>query len=322
MSNGLTSDEVVTVVSAAVLAPSVLNTQPWRFRARDDVIEVWADADRGLTRLDPQGRELLISCGAALFNLRLSIAVLGRATVTRILPDPDQPTLVAQVRVGGPSRATARERRLHEVIPTRRASRHPFERADIPPDVLTAIQEAAHVEGARLERPPTWHGSALGGLVRDAERHQRDDPAVAADVRAWTGDQAPPGAGIPSDRLGPKSTDPTALVRDFSMGAHVDGRESADFTVEGVFLVLLTDHDAGEDRVRAGQALERAWLEATTEGVSTTLLSQPTEVPALRPWLRDPTTAWGVPQLLLRLGYGPVPAPTDRRDLSEVLDLA
>jgi hypothetical protein len=322
MSNGLTGDEVVTVVSAAVLAPSVLNTQPWRFRARDDVIEVWADADRGLTHLDPQGRELLISCGAALFNLRLAIGVLGRATVTRILPDPDQPTLVAQVRVGGPYRTTTRERRLHEAIPTRRSSRHPFERADVPQDVLTAMQEAARLEGARLERPPTWHDPALAGLVRDAERHQRDDPAVVDDVRAWTGEQAPAGAGIPVDRLGPKSTDPRALVRDFSMGSHVDGRGSADFAVDGLFLVLLTDHDAGEDRVRAGQALERAWLEATAEGVSTTLLSQPVEVPALRPWLRDPTAAWGAPQLLLQLGYGPAPQRTDRRDVSEVLDFA
>ena len=60
------------LVAAAARAPSVHNTQPWRFRAGPDAVELWTDPRRKL-RADPSGREMLISCGAALFGLRLVI---------------------------------------------------------------------------------------------------------------------------------------------------------------------------------------------------------------------------------------------------------
>src|SRR6516225_8686290 len=57
------------LIATAARAPSVQNTQPWRFRVGDYVIELYADLGRKL-KVDPAGRELLISCGAALFGLR------------------------------------------------------------------------------------------------------------------------------------------------------------------------------------------------------------------------------------------------------------
>ena len=157
--------------------------------------------------------------------------------------------------------------------------------------------------------------------MRDAERKQRDDAFVTGDIHAWAGEGAPVGAGIPVANLGPRAMDPTALVRDFAAGANVVGRESADFPDEAFLMVLLTDHDSPVDRVRAGEALERVLLEATASGVSTALLTQPVEVPELRPWLRDPGSTWGSPQALLRLGYGPEPPQSPRRPVHEVLDL-
>lgn len=321
MSSTLTRDELETVVSAAVRAPSVLNTQPWKFRASGSAIDVWADPTRSLGHLDPQGRELLMSCGAAVLNLRLAVAALGRAVSHRLLPQPSEPTWVANVQVGGRYEPTAAERRLHAAIPNRRASRHPFDRVDVPDEVVTRLAEAAGAEGARLEAPPTWHRAALAKLVRDADRRQRDNPDVVQDIRQWTGDGATATEGVPTDHFGPKAADPTSLVRDFSLGHHVPDRESKDFGEEGLLLVLLTDHDGPIDRVRAGQALERVWLEATDAGVSLTMLTQPKEVPELRPWLRDPSSPWGSPQALLRIGYGPTPPATSRRPLTEVLEV-
>lgn len=319
MAQSLTRAELESVIGAAVRAPSILNTQPWRFHAREDVIDVWADPARALTHLDPQGRELLLSCGAALLNLRLALARLGRVATVQLLPDADQPDWVARIEVDGGHPTSDSEVRLFDAIEDRRASREPFTDVEVPEEVVAALAGAAEEEGARLDVPPRWHRAALAGLVHDADRRQLDDPDVVLDIRAWTGAAAPADAGIPIQELGPRPSDSTALVRDFAAGAPVAGREEADFGPVGLLLVLLTAHDSPIDRVAAGQALERVWLEATAAGVSMTLLTQPVEVPHLRPWLRDPSAPWGWPQALLRLGYGPRPPRTSRRPVDEVL---
>src|SRR5690242_4716936 len=72
-------DRLRAALGYAVLAPSSHNTQPWRFALREDSVEVYADRSRALRVVDPDGRELAISCGAALFHLRLAMRALGYA---------------------------------------------------------------------------------------------------------------------------------------------------------------------------------------------------------------------------------------------------
>jgi nitroreductase len=316
----LTRAELEDVVSAAISAPSVLNTQPWRFRAKDDVIDVIADLSRALPHLDPDARELLVSCGAALMNLRLAIASHGREPVVRLLPHPTDPGLLARVRIAGHRVATPIEKRLAEAIPLRRTSREPFRPEPVPSSVVEALVAAAEVEGARLDVAAGWTRTSLAGFVRDADLRQRGEPAVVADVDAWTR-HAPEGSGIPAASMGPRADDPQALVRDFAMGRAVEARPDAHFDDPALLAVLLTERDGAADRLRGGQALERVLLTATAEGLSTSLLTQPAEVSALRQLLRDPVRGVGWPQAILRLGYGPQPPQTPRRPVSEVLDV-
>jgi hypothetical protein len=99
-------DVIAELLQAATLAPSMHNTQPWRFRVlrADQTIELYADPSRTLTHGDPHGRGVHIACGAALLNLRLAVAVAGRAPVVRLLPEPGQPQLLAALRLTGPYR--------------------------------------------------------------------------------------------------------------------------------------------------------------------------------------------------------------------------
>jgi nitroreductase len=87
-------------VASAISAPSVLNTQPWSFIIRDNRVELHADKDRQLQVLDPHGRQLLMSCGAALLNLRLAIVQRTLDPEVRLLPEATDPLHVATVRIG------------------------------------------------------------------------------------------------------------------------------------------------------------------------------------------------------------------------------
>jgi hypothetical protein len=145
--SGLPRQTMVDLVAAATMAPSMHNTQPWRFRVdtASQTIGLYADPARMLRFGDPDGRALHIACGAALLNLRLAATVAGREPVVRLLPDPGQPLLLATVRLAGPCRPQPDEVELHEAIPARRTNRSPFSSRRVPPGVLAKLADAARL---------------------------------------------------------------------------------------------------------------------------------------------------------------------------------
>jgi len=100
----LTPDDIAGLVATAARAPSVHNSQPWQFRVRGTDLELHADPRRMLPQVDPDGREMLISCGAALYGLRLGLRRLGYRAEVEVLPDPAQPGLLARVSPGARER--------------------------------------------------------------------------------------------------------------------------------------------------------------------------------------------------------------------------
>ena len=138
------------LLNYAVLAPSGHNTQPWLFKLSDDRVELYADRIRGLPVVDPEDRALIISCGASLFHLRLALKHFGYSGEVETFPDPDNPDLLARVRLGSEHGATEEERSLFRAIPKRHSNRQAFEDRRVPERLLAALQEAAREEGAWL----------------------------------------------------------------------------------------------------------------------------------------------------------------------------
>jgi hypothetical protein len=140
------ADQVDFLIGTAARAPSVHNTQPWRFRAGEFAIDLYADPRRKL-HADPLGREMLISCGAALFGLRLAVRSLGYLPVVDLLPDPAQLQLLARVTLRAGAPMTARERQLLEAIPHRHTHRGPFDPGPLPAGLVPGLQHDALAEG-------------------------------------------------------------------------------------------------------------------------------------------------------------------------------
>lgn len=180
------ADQVNYLIATAARAPSVHNTQPWRFKLSPDAIELYADPGRKL-RIDRAGREMLISCGAALFGLRLAIRSLGYQPVTELLPDPAQQRLLARVRLGAAVPISAAERRMLEAIPHRHTHRGPFANGPLPDGLLPALQHDAMAEGSTLvlvQRALSYQ--QLTDVVNAVGRRQDLDPVARAEMRRWT----------------------------------------------------------------------------------------------------------------------------------------
>lgn len=302
---------------AAVHAPSVYNSQPWRFHVGHGFVDLYADGARRLPVVDTSGREQAISLGAALFNLRVAILNHHRIPLVRLLPDPSRPDLVARVSLGPPVRPDATVRALAAAIPQRHTNRRPFTSVTVPAEVLAELSGAARTEGARLtvlDEPARW---ALLALVRSADVRLRRDPHYRDELTVWTSDDTDRPDGVARPEFGPWDALETLPLRDFGLTRTTGPRRGGRFEPDPTVVVLSTEADGREQWLRAGQALERVLLTATVRGLATTPMTQPLEVPELR----ELVDSSGAPQVILRVGYGPACSASSRRPIRDVLVL-
>ena len=324
--SAILADQAEYLIATAARAPSVHNTQPWRFRVSPSAIELYCDPRRKL-RVDPAGREMLVSCGAALFGLRLAIRSLGYRPVVELLPDPDRLRLLARVTAGEPEPMTGLEREMLKAVPHRHTHRGAFAPDPLPAGLMAALQHDARAEGATLALVgPGPAYARLASIVGASGRRLDLDPRARAEIRRWsraTGTAARD--GVPAHAFPAtigRSTGRQAgrlRQRDFDEGRGV-GRLDPTGAAPAVTAILLTTTDGRADWLRAGQALHRLLLHAATRWVFASLYSQPLEAAAIRALIRNRLALPGAPQLLLQLGLAHTTHATARRAPGELIE--
>ncbi|TWF75150.1 nitroreductase family protein [Pseudonocardia hierapolitana] len=323
-----TATQLADAVEDALHAPSVHNSQPWRWRIGSDEVRLHADPQRHLVATDPDRRDLVLSCGAALHHLRVALAARGLRADIRRLPDPEDSTHLAtvEVRPGGEPADAA----LFPAIAERRTDRRRMSRRPVPAQHLNTLVEHAARNGATLVpvTRPAMRRQLVAAIVT-AQRLQREDVGYASELRMWTnrlpgGRDGVPAANVAAPLIG--TLDPSPLRRfgraELAQAARVAGHGRGDDAAE--LLVVTTAGDETADRLRAGEATSAVLLAATRIGLATTPLSQAMEIDSSR--LQVQRNVLGTPefpQLVIRVGWSasgaPAPPATPRRELRSVL---
>ncbi|EST39730.1 hypothetical protein N566_00330 [Streptomycetaceae bacterium MP113-05] len=322
-------ETVCALALAAASAPSMHNAQPWRFRytVSRSAFHVHADFGRAMPHTDPHNRALHLGCGAALLNARAAAGAAGLPVVTCVLPAPDDdPSLLATVWFDGAAGFVEEDVALLEpVVRLRHTSREPFAERRLSPEVRDALIDAAAREGTFLTFPADWHLQWVLELANEAATLNRSDPERLDDLARWTriGVAATDTAtdGVPEYAFGPRKLGGRAPVRDFSGGVPVADRGAAAFEEYPQVALLSTHGDRPRDWLRAGQAMERVLLVATRLGLASSFVTEVLEWHDTRWPLRDPLSAAGSVQMVLRLGYGPQGPTTPRRAVADLLEI-
>jgi len=314
----LSAEHIDVLLSAAVAAPSMHNTQPWRFEVEGNVVDVFLDGSRTLPAEDPTGRAMRIAAGAATFNLRCAAESLGYGTWLGLAPYPEEPDLLARIVVERAGTPNEELRELAAQIPHRHTERHPSDAEPVAQSTKIALMRAAYAEGAEL----TWLGDAevdgVLAMVLDTDLREIHDWRRRAERAHWVGGDRS-GDGIPSTALGPRSSSYPAAVRDMATRPADRMRAETAFETHPDLAVLSTEHDQPADQVAAGMALERVLLTATREGVTASFLNQPLEFDDLRRAVQRLTQQPGSADMIIRFGHGRPGAGTARRPIADFL---
>lgn len=311
-------EQLLYLVEQAVRAPSSHNTQPWHFRLGERSIALCADPTRALPVNDPDDRELTISCGCALFNLRVAAAHAGFAARVTLRPDRADPTHLADVELE-PASEPGPEGALFDSIGQRQTYRSGCTPREVDPVVIGELTAAAAVEQAGLQvLDDDEQRRAVSALIAEGDANQWADRHWRRELAAWMhprrrGD----GLAVPG-LIAPLAQ---TVVSHVNMGASIGLKDRNLADESPVLAALCTERDEPADWLRAGQALERVLLVACRYGLQAGYANQPIQVAILRPKLRELLGTQQFPQILMRLGYPSEDQPmSPRRPLADVVE--
>lgn len=311
-------------VRLACRAPSVHNSQPWRWVAASGVVHLHLDRRRMVPDTDRSGRQALISCGAVLDHFRVAMLAAGWRSAVERFPDPREPDRLASIELRAADHVTKSQRDQAEAILQRRTDRLPLGRPTYWNVVEPTLRGVVADGPIRLDvlsddvRPLLADASQLSGLLR------RDDASYHAELDWWTSPFALTEGVPPSALASEKEHRRVDVGREFPARGHGDRRPEVEADWSKI-LVVSTAEDTAEDALRCGEALSTILLECTRALLATCTLTHLIELEQSCDIVRSLLDEQGRPQLLIRAGIAPhmelPPAPTPRRPVDEVLEI-
>jgi hypothetical protein len=324
MHTTLDTEVIKKAVLLACRAPSVHNSQPWRWVAEDGVLRLFVDRHRALPGTDYSGREVIISCGAVLNHLCVAMTAAGWHPKIERFPNPNDPDHLASVEFSPLDHVTDAQHRRAEAILQRRTDRLPLARPTywdlFEPVLRSTIDESLVTLDVFSDDVRPWlvEASQLTEAIR------RYDSSYHAELEWWTSSFVLTEGMPPSALVSDKESWRVDVRRDFPIRSHADrrGEVSADWSK---ILVLSTPEDTRADVLRCGEVLSTVLLECTMAGMATCTLTHLIELDESRDIVRRLIDQRGEPQVLIRVGIAPpmehLPAPTPRRGLGDVLQI-
>jgi nitroreductase len=322
---GTPGQKLEAAIKYAIRAPSSHNSQPWRFHVTEDALELRADRTRSLPVADPQDRELIISCGAALFHVGLGLRHFDTMPRIERLPDARDPDLLARVHVGEAREHTAEDEALFHAISLRRTFRRRFADRCLPDGFGASLEVAARSEAAWLQifRTPEAR-RAVAELVAEGDRLQMSDKRFRRELADWLRpNRGKRRDGMPGYALGLSNVKAAVgpfVVRMFDAGRGQAARDRRQIADAPMVALLGTRRDTPYHWLEAGEAIAHVLLRAQVSGVVASFFNQPIEIPELRTRLQTLAGRDGFPQMLLRLGVGRALRATRRRPVAEVVE--
>jgi len=312
-----------TVLTLATRAPSIHNTQPWRWRVGPTSLDLFCEPDLQLHNTDPDGRELILSCGVALNHCVVALAAMGWQAKVNRLPDPQDPNHLATIEVHPHSPEQA-DIALAAAIPRRRTDRRAYSSWPVPGGDIAMMAARAARCGVMLRQVGAV--DQMKRIVAQAVRDHIGNEEYMRELTAWTGRYGSV-AGVPA-RNTPPSEPSAPIPGRFLAGpslAQPSGVSAADDSA--AILALGTENDDRLARLRAGEATSVVLLTATAMGLACCPITEPLEIPETRDAVRaDVFGSSGYPQMLLRVGWAPInadPLPsTPRRRLARLIEWA
>jgi len=314
-------ESVHTVLSLASRAPSVHNTQPWRWRVGADSLHLYAEPGLHLPSTDPDGRDLILSCGIVLHHCVAALAALGWQSKVHRLPNPDEPEHLAAIEVYR-RQPSELDITLAAAIPRRRTDRRHYSSWTVPGNYITLMGARAARAGVMLRQVESL--PRLQNIVAQAVWRHATDHDYLTELTTWSGRYASY-AGVPARNT--PGSDPTAPMppRLFAGPVLAQPPETESVEDNAVVLALGTKDDGTLSRLRAGEATSLVLLSSTAFGLASCPVTEPLEITQTRDAVQiEVFGISGFPQMLLRIGWAPVgadPLPaTPRRPLEDIVE--